>query len=260
MRSEAAAEPLAGTASTIRHWLLVEHAGPWGRDPLRDGRMPAQAAASLRDIERISGARVLLIRRTNGARAVGGVTCFAADTAEPWLGRIRLDRIEETAGLDPRSRAAFETVTDPLIVVCTHGRRDPCCAELGRPLAIATSAAFPALTWESSHVGGDRFAANLVAFPHGLYFGRVKPEEGPPLVQALTEGRITLTRFRGRSSHPTYVQSADLAVRTALDIDDVEGTKIEHAEAGEGRAMVAILTPPAGPWCTWSVWTVLRCA
>ena len=34
--SEARAESLAGTASTVRSFLLVEHPGPWGVDALRD--------------------------------------------------------------------------------------------------------------------------------------------------------------------------------------------------------------------------------
>ena len=241
LRSEAAAEPLAGTASTIRHWMLLEHAGPWGRDALCDARIPDQLGAALRRLERRSGARVLLIRRTGG-RLDGGVACFAADTAQPWLGRARLDRIEDAAGLDPRTRDAFESVTDPLVVVCTHGRRDPCCAERGRPLAVATAAAFPEVTWESSHIGGDRFAGNLVAFPHGLYFGRVEPGRGPEIVRSFSAGRIVLDRFRGRSCHPMHVQAAEVGLRTSLGLDGVDEVTFERAGAEDDRVTVTFGT------------------
>jgi hypothetical protein len=63
LRSEEAGEELAGTASTIRRWLLVEHEGPWGRDALRDARMPSELSAALRSTQERTGARVLLIRR-----------------------------------------------------------------------------------------------------------------------------------------------------------------------------------------------------
>jgi hypothetical protein len=241
-RSEAAEESLAGTASTIRHWLLLEHAGPWGRDALHDARIPRELGTALRRLEHRSDARVLLIRRTGG-RSDGGVACFAADTTTPWLGRVQLDRIEDAAGLDPMSHDAFEAVADPLVLVCTHGRRDPCCAERGRPLAAATAAAFPEITWESSHIGGDRFAGNLVAFPHGLYFGRVEPERGPRIVSAYRQGRIMLDRFRGRSCQPMHVQAAEIEIRTSLGLDGVDDTTFEHAEATDERVRVTFGTP-----------------
>ena len=60
-----------------------------------------------------------------------------------------------TRAIARRSRAA---VHGPVVVVCTHGRRDVCCAERGRPLAAATALEHPGAVWESTHVGGDRFA------------------------------------------------------------------------------------------------------
>jgi hypothetical protein len=241
-RSVQAGEPLAGTASTIRRWLLVEHPGPWGRDGLLDARLTHGLGQKLRLLERSTGARVLLIRRPGRAPA-GAVTCYAVDTARPWTGRVRLSSVDEAAALDPSSRHDFDDVEGPLVVVCTHGRRDPCCAERGRPLARATSVAFPDATWESTHVGGDRFAGNLVVFPHGLYFGRVEPGRGPEVVRAYTEGTIVLDLFRGRSSHPTYVQAAEIAVRTSLGIDGVDLVTLEGATREDDRAIVTFATP-----------------
>ena len=192
LRSLAAGESLAGTASTIRHWVLIEHPGPWGRDGLLDARLPAGLGRELRDLERRTGARVLLIRKPDRFPEYGDHTliCFAVDTREAWLGSAVLDRIEDAAHLDPRERSSFagDRAGAPLFVVCTHGRRDPCCAERGRPLVEAAAAADREVVWESTHVGGDRFAGNLVAFPHGLYFGRVEPEEVDDLMRAYREG------------------------------------------------------------------------
>jgi hypothetical protein len=241
-RSEQAGESLAGTASTIRHWLLIEHPGPWGRDGLLDARLSQGLGRTLRLLERSTASRVLLIRRPGRASA-GAVTCYGVDTARPWTGRIRLSSVEEAAELDPSSRHDFEDVEGPLVVVCTHGRRDPCCAERGRPLAQATSIAFPDATWESTHVGGDRFAGNLVVFPHGLYFGRVEARRGPEVVRAYEDGRIVLDLYRGRSSHPTHVQAAEIALRTALELDGLDLVALEGATREDDDAIVTFAVP-----------------
>jgi hypothetical protein len=241
-RSEAAGEPLAGTASTIRTWLLVEHAGPWGADALRDARIPGHVGAALRRVQRMWDARVLLVRRVD-RRSEGDVTVLAIDTADAWGGGIRLARIEEAVAVDPSDRALFEPLEGPIAVVCTHGRRDPCCAERGRPLAQATAAAFPDATWESTHVGGDRFAGNLVVFPHGLYFGRVEPERGPEVIRAYLEGRIVLDLFRGRSRDPFPVQVAEHHLRVELELDGIDDVSLEQARRDAGILRAAFSTP-----------------
>jgi hypothetical protein len=231
LRSLAAEEPLAGTASTIRRWLLIEHDGPWGRDGLQDARLPEGLGAALRGLERRTRARVLLIRRpdrTPTNAAPDAVRCLAIDTREAWAGTTTLDRIEDAAALDPRERAGFVVTADPVFVVCTHGRRDPCCADA---------------TWESTHVGGDRFAGNLVAFPHGLYFGRVEPSEAPRIARGYADGRIArLDRYRGRSSHPFHVQSAENAVRERLGVDRIDDVTLERVARREDLAEVTFGT------------------
>lgn len=247
LRSLAAEEPLAGTASTIRHWLLIEHAGPWGRDGLLDARLPDGLGRDLRALERRTGARVLLIRKLDRSHEYddGTVLCFAVDTRDAWLRFAALDRIEEALRFDPRDPSSFpgDPEGEPLFVVCTHGRRDPCCAEQGRPLARGLSASFPDVTWESTHVGGDRFAANLVAFPHGLYFGRVAPEEGVEIASAYAEGRIArLDRYRGRSRDPFHVQAAEQALRKHLELDGIDAVTLRGVDRRDARAEVTFDT------------------
>jgi hypothetical protein len=242
-RSEAAVEPLAGTASTIRRWLLVEHPGPWGRDGLLDARLPDGLGERLRELERRTGARVLLVRRPS--RSTGATTtCFAVDTADGWIGRATLDAIEDVPELHPADRDAFpETAGAPVAVVCTHGRRDPCCAERGRPLAAAAAARFADAVWESTHVGGDRFAGNLIIFPEGLMFGRVAPTRGAEVIEAYTRGSIALDEYRGRTSEPMPVQAAEAAVRTRLGLDGIDDVRPVSYERDRARATVRLALP-----------------
>jgi hypothetical protein len=247
LRSIAADEPLAGTASTIRHWLLIEHVGPWGRDGLLDARLPGGLGRELRILERRTGARVLLIRKADRVPydSFGGVSCYSVDTRDAWMGYQVINEIGDAVRLDPRDRGAFfDPEGEPLFVVCTHGRRDPCCAEQGRPLAKRLAASAYDVTWESTHVGGDRFAANLVAFPHGLYFGRVEPDEGHEILGAYHAGRIApLRRYRGRSSHPHHVQAAERALRAHLGLDRIDAVTPQRSGRRGDLAEVTFATP-----------------
>ena len=118
-------------------------------------------------------------------------------------------------------------VEGPLLGVCTHGRHDVCCAERGRPVAAALSAAYPAETWEVSHVGGDRFGANLVVLPEGLYYGRVDPESCQEIVERTLARRLDLDHLRGRTTFPMAVQHAEVALRRHLGEDGFDAVRLE---------------------------------
>jgi hypothetical protein len=246
LRSDARGETLPGTASTVRRWLLVESAGPWGRDGFHDGRLPDGVADALHAVGHAARARVLLIRRVDRRDAVdGAVTCLAVDAREPspWIGRRLLPSITAAADVDLDDRSTFEAIHGPVAIVCTHGRRDVCCAERGRPLAQATAAAYPDATWESTHVGGDRFAANMVLFPHALYFGRVEAIRGPEVVEAYARGRIVLDRFRGRSTVPMFAQAAEMHVRANRNLDGVDDVTVDAAHLAGDAGFVRLRTP-----------------
>jgi hypothetical protein len=240
--SEARGEGVAGTASTVRSWILLEDPGPWGRDALLHARLPERVGFEIQRRCAAAGVRPLLIRRTpSNASNAQGLTCFAIRSGPdpPWIERTSLPNVAEALGLDLRAlgrgeRPGFERVEGPLFLVCTHGRRDVCCAERGRPLAQALAAAFPEPTWESSHVGGDRFAGNVVAFPHGLYLGRVRPDEAARVARAYADGRVSLEHLRGRSCYPMPVQAAEVALRTQEGLDALDDVVLERTEARRG--------------------------
>jgi Sucrase/ferredoxin-like len=118
---------------------------------------------------------------------------------------------------------------EPVYAVCTHGKRDPCCARRGRPLARAMKAARPEQTWEIGHIGGHRYAATFLAFPRGLAFGRVPAAAGPEIVAGLERGEIALEHLRGRAGDPWAVQAADVLVRRELGLRGLDDVAIEGA-------------------------------
>ena len=80
-------EPIAGTASTVRAYLLIEHSGSWGEDALRDARLPDGLGPELRRRALEARIRVLLIRRTGRRPASDGTRVFAAHAHpyRPWI-------------------------------------------------------------------------------------------------------------------------------------------------------------------------------
>ncbi|MEX1357952.1 MAG: sucrase ferredoxin, partial [Gaiellaceae bacterium] len=242
-------EPLDATASRIDTWLLVEHAGYWPYEPLDAAvfagpvreHLAAQLAAHL-------PARLLLVKRP-GRRPRGPLEVVYGRTDEQGgrFRRLELESYDGLLGLDLGKRAG-ERLRQPLLLVCTHGIRDRCCARYGQALVRElVRHADPAWIRQASHVGGDRFAANLVVLPEGLYFGRVEREQVAPLLSAYRGGRIELASYRGRSCHPFAVQAAEGHVRrmTGLDgIDDIRVVAVRR-EARD-RFRVELEAVPAG--------------
>lgn len=223
--SREAGVPLAGTTTIADRWLLVEHDGPWGRDAVPDSGLPEPAAEALLGFD----GRVLLVRRP-GRSAASRPAVFAARTTEDGgeLRRIDLSRIEDVAATDLETAGA--PIEGPLVLVCTHRKRDACCARLGVPVYNALRQLVPAgLLWRSSHQGGHRFAANVLALPHGIQLGRVGRSEAAVVAAALAAGRIPLAHYRGRSLHAPEVQAADALVRNAEGLDRVGDVRlVEH--------------------------------
>ena len=105
------------------------------------------------------------------------------------------------------------TMTDPIFLVCTNGKRDACCALRGRVLATALAPDHAERTWECTHLGGHRFAGNLVCLPDGIVYGRVAPADGPRLADAYLAGRLDPALLRGRSAWPAPAQVAERELR-----------------------------------------------
>lgn len=234
--SEAALDrPMAGTAATDAGFLLIEHPGPWGNKAFAESRLvPAEVKAAVAKAAADRGIRIQLIRRP-GERA-GGHTSYAVFLAHPATGR--LDRTElvdhaALAGLDldlARRGAAWQPHPGPLLLVCTNGRRDVCCAELGRPVAQAVAAEFPEEVWETTHLGGHRYAVAALTLPDGMSYGRVDAAAGLAIVRATREGRVVPTHLRGRTTHPPAVQAAEIALLEHLGLDAVDSVSFVAQE------------------------------
>jgi hypothetical protein len=225
-------EPLGATASRIDRWLLVEYRGLWSSDALAGSGLSDQVKARLRELRAAHPRTRLLFIRRPDRRRLPGLAVYVADSREgnERLGRVEIDRHDDLRELDPWT--APTSIAEPLFLACTHGKHDPCCARHGRPLFEALSEQLDAESvWQSTHVGGDRFAGNLVCLPHGVYYGRVDRDDVPLLVDEYLDGRISLAHYRGRSCWPFAVQAAERRIRAEeglTAIDDLSLVRVER--------------------------------
>jgi hypothetical protein len=227
--SDAREEPIYGTASFVRNWLLLEQPGAWGPDALTNSKLSRDMALQLRAKARSAGIRIILLRR--GHRFVGeGRRCFFArtDEREPYLAEMRLDSVEDLLDVDLSSLTSGSPIegaterSEAIFLVCTHGRHDACCSIRGNQVSRVACATPEVEAWECSHIGGDRFAANLVCFPHGVYYGRVSPSDVTTLMDGYRSGRLSLDHYRGRSCYPFPLQAAEYFVRREAGLTGVE--------------------------------------
>ena len=87
---------------------------------------------------------------------------------------------------------------DPLALVCTNGKRDRCCALLGRPLAAELAASGVEGAWEVTHLGGHRFSPTLLVLPYGYAYGRAEAHTVKEVLHSAQEGRIVVEGCRGQ--------------------------------------------------------------
>lgn len=208
------AEPIVGTAPTDPEILLVECPGPWGRDALTDNRLPD----AVRDHLGSLALKVFLLRRYDGSAGPGTRVFHATATEHGYDVRgTVLDRPEDLLDLDLAGLPAYD---GPLWLVCTNGKRDRCCAELGRPIAGLLSQEWPEGTWETTHLGGHRFSGTLLALPSGITLGRLDTATALAACEAVDRGEVPVDLVRGRAGRSGVEQARELHVLAGGDPAD----------------------------------------
>lgn len=248
--SSQVAERSYGTASIGDAWLLLEYRQSWGPKAFQDSTLsPTVKAYLTRAVKLIPRSRLLFIRQDRINR--GRLTLFVVRSCEsdPAIVRFELGSYEELSGIDIPSAVAGSSLAGgslmnkPVFLVCTHGKRDKCCAKFGYPVYKALREFTGGSVWQSSHVGGDRFAANLVCFPHGLFYAHVTEEAGKRIVSEYNQRRLVLDEYRGRTCYPYPVQAAEFFVRKNSGITDINDLRyLKHEQRGENTWRVRFTT------------------
>jgi hypothetical protein len=235
-RARERGDPLPGTAGRGDRWLLVELEGSWGRHAFFDSDLDPALGAAIVSRAESAGVRPLAIRRTRlraDERRGQSRWRWAYVDARPGHAAIRWGEADDPARLVelPLDGSAGEASDRPVFAVCAHARHDQCCAVRGRPVVEALARSHPDETWECSHLGGDRFAATMILFPHGLLYGAVPADEAETIVDRYADGLVDPRYLRGRTSLSTVAQAAIAFARDRSGDETIDGYTVvgEHA-------------------------------
>jgi hypothetical protein len=240
--SELHGEPLAGTAAEAKVWVAIEYPDPWEAKGVERAVFPAAVREQLwRWGAAVEDLRVQLMRRPGQGGEARTVLVGVCEPGGGVVVEIRLRAIDDLAGVDlpdlvARVRAGeappVGVILDrPVVLVCTHGKRDRCCAKRGTPVYERIAAQDDLVVWQTSHLGGHRFAATMVWLPRGICYGRVRAEEVDDLVAALRLGRVfRIDRYRGRTCYDAPAQAAEAFVREHLGAMDVDAVIVRRVD------------------------------
>jgi hypothetical protein len=228
-----------GTATTVETWLVLEYNGRWSGEAFRDSRIPETVKAAIkRYLETFPNPRLQLVKKQK--RSGDGIKLFMAHSREKdsAIYETTLGAYEEL--LDRDIDSLFEERASlskgPVFLICTNGEHDKCCGKFGMPVYVEAAAGkYGENAWQSTHLGGHRFASTFVCLPHGLYYGRVR--EGKTAERIFGEyknGRIELASYRGRSCYSPPVQAAEYFLRKETGVREISAFYLKDAKEESG--------------------------
>ena len=254
-----------GTAARATFFIALEQSGPWGRDAATESHLPAAVGRSLSQACSERGGRLSLIRRpgrhADDAHHAAHAAYLAWSGDAPWL--VQLSVTDPATlldvDLDALARGDRDAVlasapgavrAEPILLLCTNGRRDVCCAVRGRPVALEAFATHPGRVWEASHTGGHRFAPTGVLLPHGATLARLDAATSAALLTEAGNGHLPVSVLgplhdRGRSPLPGPHQAAESVVRHHAGVTDLTALSVADAasvDGSEGTARDATTT------------------
>ena len=269
--SRAVSETLAGTFKPADTFFLIESSlpdyGGWNGEAVKSAATGGPFARILAHLQSVSRAKVLFIRRPQSQAK--NVYIGLTNQARPKLYHTALADYADLLQLDIGSLAADATPRineraldeiDELYTVCTNGRHDPCCAAHGTPVYHELVAqAGEQRVWQTTHIGGHRLAATLIAFPQGIVYGHVDPPDVEAIISNQRAGYLLTHKYRGRGAYAGHAldaaahqaaAAAEAVIRERqrqYRLDDLQLHEVQ--DLGAGRQRVAFLDADGGLHC-----------
>ncbi|MBV7302773.1 sucrase ferredoxin [Corynebacterium sp. TAE3-ERU2] len=237
--SELKEEPIEGTAKAGQKFVLFEHHQGWSRDVLDGGSFGGELSGKLSYFFGVHNASFQLIRPAGRPKPRERYRVFIIFTGnglqQPVVERLEVSCPQDLLklNLDRPLANGGQKVTHPLVLVCTHGKRDKCCAIKGRPLAAELAArAEEEWVWETSHMKGHRFAATLMLMPWGYSYAYMDTERALAMLEAVQRGELYLPQLRGRGCFDAAGQVAEILVARSYGSPEIGSLYVEEVDLG----------------------------
>ncbi|HEX8920551.1 MAG TPA: sucrase ferredoxin [Pyrinomonadaceae bacterium] len=221
-----------GTASTADAWLLLEYSSAWGARAFQESQLTRAVKEHLKKaLQATPRSRLLFIKQERASGNHLSLFIVRSTETDASIVRLKLSGYEQLlditlAGiLAGKQAAGAERWERPLFLVCTHGKRDKCCAKFGYALYKSLRSDAGDDVWQSSHVGGDRFAANLICFPHGFFYAHVTADAGRQIISQYNQQTVSLINYRGRCCYPSPIQAAEFFLRSESGLNGINDVR-----------------------------------
>lgn len=225
-------EKIFGTVPRVDNWFLLEYRGAWSDKAFIKSNIPENVKKHLSKIlDSIPNSRLQLIKRKDKSESPPKFYIAKSNELEPKLYELALSSYKDLLDLDVNKVINDESNVrdEPLFLICTNGAYDKCCGTHGVPVYLETVKRENGfMTWQTTHLGGHRFAANFLCLPHGIYYGRVRDNNVTKLIDDSRKQNIYLGNYRGRSCYVKDVQAADYFLRTNTGINSISAFRLKE--------------------------------
>jgi hypothetical protein len=227
---------MAGTADTVDVWLCLEYRPAWKAKAQTDNSLSAETAGWL--TRTLAGfqadglkCRPQFVRQpeveSESVRlllSIGGKTFQFSDAGYGYLADLDLPALVRAETEAPGMLGQMaELLTEPQYLVCTNGQRDLCCARFGLPVYAGLKERVGNRAWQVTHLGGHRFAPNLLTLPDACLYGRVGVDDLDAFLARTERGELAFNNLRGRTCYPPVVQAAEALLGR-------QGVRLLHVE------------------------------
>jgi hypothetical protein len=240
-------EEMYGTAPRVDVWFLLEYRGHWSGKAFKDSKIPKAVKSFLnKQLKAVPNSRLQLIKKHKNTDEHFKFYLAASDETNPRLYEFELENYEELLSLDIKKilKSKKHMSDEKIFIICTNGEHDTCCGKFGMPvyLDIAESK-YGSRTWETTHIGGHRFASTFVCLPHGLVYGRLRDGKvAEDLMKQYEDGKVHLPCYRGRSCHTNETQAAEYYLRKETGITEISEFLLKNSKKNDKKSLIKFLS------------------
>ena len=257
-------EDPAGSATWWRRCLVVEVPEPWASEITESRYFPpevstelANAAAEgldtrLQCVTPDSGysadgqSRVMLFSRPDGPFSSYAKEEYQVPAGE--VGSLAAVLLTRRVDLGRFERYRQDTAHLRDVLVCTHGAQDTCCGSIGYPIYDALRHRYSRQpganlrVWRVSHLGGHRFAPNVLDMPEGRNWVRVGTDQLDALVRRTGPASDLRGQYRGwvgmESPYEQFAEREALMREGWSWTDRLVESRLVAVDEAQGRAEV----------------------
>ena len=240
-------EELYGTAPRVDVWFLLEYRGHWSGKAFKDSKIPKAVKSYLnKELKTVKNSRLQLIKKHNNSDEGLKFYLAVSDETNPRLYEFKLNNYKDLLSLKIKKilKSDEYLCNEKIYIICTNGEYDTCCGKFGMPVYLDIAGGnYSSQTWETTHMGGHRFASTFVCLPHGLVYGRVREGRvAESLIKEYEDGKTDLSSYRGRSCHTGEVQAAEYYLRKETGIAEISDLVFKNSKKSGKKYNIKFLS------------------